>query len=166
MGLTPPDFTRGDIIAGPVRIIDGDTVEIAGRRILFYGIDAPEIDQSCRIYGLEWPCGERARIWLQRLVMSGPVHCLPVDDAPADDRAGDVKAMCFNRNNLNLNAAMVGDGLATYNAVDGDRFERAAYTARVNRKGMWAGRFVDPAEWRRGARLGRIIDRRRRRLEP
>ena len=33
---------------GPaVRVIDGDTVEIAGQRLQIYGIDAPELGQVC-----------------------------------------------------------------------------------------------------------------------
>ncbi|MEM9710428.1 MAG: thermonuclease family protein [Pseudomonadota bacterium] len=32
---------------GQVRVIDGDTVEIAGTRVRLFGIDAHELDQSC-----------------------------------------------------------------------------------------------------------------------
>ena len=33
-------------VTGPVRVIDGDTIHIAGERIRLHGIDAPEKDQS------------------------------------------------------------------------------------------------------------------------
>ena len=32
-----------DNIAGKVRVIDGDTIDIDGKRIRFHGIDAPEM---------------------------------------------------------------------------------------------------------------------------
>ena len=34
-------------IAGPARVIDGDTIDIAGERIRLHGIDAPESGQTC-----------------------------------------------------------------------------------------------------------------------
>ena len=32
---------------GPARVIDGDTIVIAGERIRLHGIDAPEMKQTC-----------------------------------------------------------------------------------------------------------------------
>ncbi len=43
-------------ITGKPRIIDGDTIEIAGQRIRLHGIDAPEAGQSCRADGARWAC--------------------------------------------------------------------------------------------------------------
>ncbi|MEE8445227.1 MAG: hypothetical protein V3S44_07735 [Alphaproteobacteria bacterium] len=34
---------------GPARVIDGDTIVIAGERIRLHGIDAPERDQVCHL---------------------------------------------------------------------------------------------------------------------
>ena len=42
-----PVVTLADV-AGPTRVIDGDTIEVAGERIRLHGIDAPESGQSCR----------------------------------------------------------------------------------------------------------------------
>ncbi len=38
-------------VTDPVRVIDGDTIEVAGKRIRFHGIDAPESGQRCRRLG-------------------------------------------------------------------------------------------------------------------
>ncbi len=166
MGLSPPDFTRDDIISGSAIIVDGDTVEIGGIRIEFFGIDAPEIDQSCRIFGLDWPCGERARVLLVRLVGKGQIRCLPRGNSATGSGAGPLKAMCFNEGTLNLNAALIGEGMAVANLNDGDWFAVANTTARVNRKGFWAGEFISPADWRLGRRLVPLGSRSRKALIP
>ncbi len=47
-------------VAGPVRVIDGDTIEVAGARIRLHGIDAPESGQRCRRQGVAWLCRAEA----------------------------------------------------------------------------------------------------------
>lgn len=32
-----------DVLTGPARVIDGDTVDVRGQRIRLHGIDAPEV---------------------------------------------------------------------------------------------------------------------------
>ena len=48
------------VVEGPARIIDGDTIDIAGERIRLHGIDAPESRQTCIADGVIWPCGKSA----------------------------------------------------------------------------------------------------------
>ena len=51
----------GDGIVGRARVIDGDTIEIAGARYRLFGIDAPETRQTCLdADGRPWRCGLRA----------------------------------------------------------------------------------------------------------
>ncbi len=45
-------------ITGQARVIDGDTLDIAGQRLRIGGIDAPERAETCiDAQGREWPCG-------------------------------------------------------------------------------------------------------------
>ena len=53
---------------GPARVIDGDTLDIAGERIRLHGIDAPEKDQTCSIDGQKWACGVAAWGYLVQLL--------------------------------------------------------------------------------------------------
>ena len=64
--LTLPSLVVADITGIP-RVIDGDTLEIAGERIRLHGIDAPELKQTCAdAGGKEWRCGQDATFlpWL------------------------------------------------------------------------------------------------------
>ena len=45
-----PTIALADI-SGPARVIDGDSIEIAGERIRIHGIDAPERSQTCLLQG-------------------------------------------------------------------------------------------------------------------
>lgn len=48
-------------LTGRAAVIDGDTIEIAGKRIRMVGIDAPESGQSCADEaGNPWRCGTLA----------------------------------------------------------------------------------------------------------
>ena len=165
MGLSPPDFTRPDLLTGIPEIIDGDTLTVGKVKIFLYGIDAPELDQQCRIYRRDWPCGERARVWLARYIAGKPVRCLP-QAAPVDDRGPGVKAICFNFRTLNMNATMVGEGMAVPNLADTDRYKVASSSARIYLRGFWAGQVIEPLKWRGGKRFAPVRSLRRKRLRP
>ena len=58
-------------ITGPARVIDGDTLDIAGERIRLHGIDAPESRQTCIADGATWPCGQSATDALTEFIGGG-----------------------------------------------------------------------------------------------
>ncbi len=60
-----PNLALADI-AGPARVIDGDTIEIASQRIRLHGIDAPEGRQTCRRDAVTWLCGAESARALRR----------------------------------------------------------------------------------------------------
>ena len=47
-------------VVGKARVIDGSTLEVGGRTVRLYGIDAPSEAQSCTQDGKTWPCGREA----------------------------------------------------------------------------------------------------------
>ena len=69
----------GDAVAGPARVIDGDTLSIGDVRIRLEGIDAPEAGQTCKSRsGVSWPCGSAATAALERLIAGWPVRCVGI----------------------------------------------------------------------------------------
>ena len=119
---------------------DGDSLVQDGRRLRLLGIDAPELAQTCRLDGTEWPCGKEARKALSALVSGRDVLCRGAEL----DKYGRLLVRC-HRGDEDLNAAMVRSGLAlAYGA-----YEREEEGARAQRLGLWAGDFALPSEWRR-----------------
>ncbi len=66
-------------ITGKARVIDGDTIEVAGQRIRLHGIDAPESRQLCRRDGERWQCGKDATSALKAFLGGRPVSCDELD---------------------------------------------------------------------------------------
>ncbi len=90
IGLLWPVVVLADITGKP-RIIDGDTLEIAGERIRLHGIDAPESGQTCVADGKRWHCGVEASSALAFKIARGWVTCQGEDR----DRYGRVIAVCY-----------------------------------------------------------------------
>ncbi|MXY32878.1 MAG: thermonuclease family protein [Boseongicola sp. SB0664_bin_43] len=145
---TSPAALAQDLVSGPARVIDGDTVEVQGVRIRMHGIDAPESEQECLdAAGKAYSCGQVATNALASMVGRGSVGCRVRDT----DRYGRLIAVCY-RHGVDLNAWMVRDGHAlAYRRYSGD-YVPHEIAARARRAGVWQGRFVAPWDWRRGVR--------------
>jgi len=126
-------------IVGEARVIDGDSLVVAGVEIRLYGIDAPEYRQYCFRRGRPWACGIDAARVLRTLIANRPVACRSHEV----DRYGRTVASCSVAGN-DLGTAMVAGGHAVaYGAYANE--ERAARNAG---RGVWSSRFEPPAAWR------------------
>ena len=150
LNLAPAPLSAADVLSGTARVIDGDTVEIRGRRVRLHGIDAPESGEGCRdasrrIHG----CGKAATRALAS-VAQGVVLACEIRDR---DRYGRLVAVC-RRGSADLNGWMVRQGHAlAYRSFSRD-YVPEEKEARRQRAGIWQGRFDAPWDWRRAqARL-------------
>lgn len=77
-------------LTGHARVVDGDTLEIAGQKVRLLGLDAPEGKHVCQLDGEPWRCGNAATAALQDLVVGHAVRC----EVRGRDRYGRSLAVC------------------------------------------------------------------------
>lgn len=139
---------RADIaadIAGAARVIDGDTLEVAGQVVRLDGIDAPESGQRCRDgAGRDWPCGRDAARALAGWAAGG-VRCA----GSARDDYGRLIAVCAGAGG-EINARLVRDGWALAFRRYSLRYVAEEDAARSAGAGIWAGSFTAPWDFRAG----------------
>jgi len=133
-------------IAGQASVIDGDTIEIHGERIRLVSIDAPESRQPCfDRQGRAWRCGQQAALALSDFIARRPVTC----QSQGKDRYRRILGDCAVAN-VSLSGWMIENGWAVPYYDRDDRHEAGADRAKVARRGIWAGTFEPPKDWRRG----------------
>lgn len=134
-----------DEIRGAARPIDGDSLTVGREEVRLKGIDAPEGRQSCTRDGASWDCGNASRDELRRLIGKDVVVCRTVER----DKHGRALGYC-SAGGRDLNAGMVSSGLAV--AYGG--YLREQGEAKARRRGLWAGEFEQPRDWRHERGIG------------
>ena len=142
-GMETKEIGRG----ANLRAIDGDTLRASsGEEYRIFAIDAPELHQTCTdANGKEWDCGRAAKTELAKLIKGGDVSCIE----RATDKYGRNIAQCNAKGVPDVGEAMVREGYA----IDLGRQTNYTYAgaeseARAAGKGIWAGSFQRPGEWR------------------
>lgn len=132
-------------VRGAAKPIDGDSLFVGRDEVRLKGIDAPEGRQTCTREGAPWDCGNAARDALRRLIGNDAVSCRVAER----DKHGRLLAYC-TAGGRDLNSGMVSSGFAV--AYGG--FEREQGEARRGRRGVWAGEFENPRDWRHERGIG------------
>lgn len=138
-------------IRGAVGVVDGRTLLVAGQTVRLHGIDAPDLAQTCDWGGRRVPCGTLAKTALMDLTAGvAEVVCRQ----RGEGENGAVVAVC-SAEGFDLGGNMVHTGWALAGPGAPSRYREIEAKARAAERGLWRGRFVAPAEWRRGRRLSR-----------
>jgi endonuclease YncB( thermonuclease family) len=127
-------------LTGVAQAIDGDSLRLGTEELRLKGLDAPEFTQVCTVSGKEFPCGRESRAALRKLLSSGLVTCI----GEGVDRYGRLLSYCRVRG-IDINAAMVRDG----NAIAFGEYHREEAEAKAAFRGLWAGTFERPQDYRR-----------------
>ncbi len=136
-------------LLGRASVIDGDTIDIHGARIRLSGIDAPESSQTCEASGKTYRCGQRASMALSDFLEARTVEC----SQSGTDRWHRILAKC-RVGGADIGEWMVSEGWAIAYRKYSLEYVSAEETARIAKRGIWAGTFIPPEEWRKGNRKG------------
>ena len=132
-----------ETLSGQARVLDGDTLAVAGQRVRLNGIDAPETRQACTRDGRRWPCGKAATQAMRRLIGGSKVTC----DISGRDKYRRAIGACFAAGR-DLQQQLVRQGLALAYRKYSSRYVPDEEAARAERVGLWSGEFTAPWRWR------------------
>ena len=62
------------VLAGMAAVVDGDTLHVGGQRVRLFGIDAPELSQTCDAGNSKVACGQLAARWLRSRVQGRTIR--------------------------------------------------------------------------------------------
>ena len=132
----PPSDPLPDVIPGAALVLDGDTLQVRGKTIHLFGIDAPALSSVA---------GWKARAYLEALIGGRPVRCAPITRG----RQKDLVARCQVNGHpvygtIHLAHIMVFDGYAVedrhtsrQNPALARLYRDAEATARRLKSGLW-----------------------------
>lgn len=144
--LAQPALAVDGAFSGAARVVDGDTIEVAGVMVRLYGIDAPEKAQTCAGPQGEWACGAWAGRQLSAAIAGQGVTCHPQDR----DRYGRTVAICL-AGGADLGALQVEAGAAEAYRRYSTRHVAAEGAARARGLGIWGGAMQHPEAFRAAA---------------
>jgi endonuclease YncB( thermonuclease family) len=128
---------------GKAHVSDGDTLVLGSERIRIFGIDAPELGQSCTAKGKAWACGRWSAQVLRDMLLKGDVRCRAIDQ----DRYGRTVATCQVAD-TDLGAAVVQAGAAIAYRRYSTAYVTQEAKAKAARRGIWSGTMMQPEEFR------------------
>lgn len=131
------------LVMGIPRVLDGDTLDVAGRQIHLYGIDAPELRQTCAFSGRSWACGQRAAQALAEYLGRGRVTCRKKVES-----LGQWSAVCYKSSIDDIAAHQMKHGWAVAAVQESDDYVSLGQVAQAQLKGIWSSVFALPWTYR------------------
>ncbi len=139
------------IMVGKAEAIDGDSIRFNGVNMRLLDIDAPELDQVCYLPGgIPWGCGVAAKVRLEQLIGGKPIRCW----GHGTDRYGRNLVACGSLDGQTLiGYDMIRAGMAVaFRPAKSPAAYKFEQEARDAKRGMWSGKFLTPAEFRKAKR--------------
>jgi endonuclease YncB( thermonuclease family) len=149
----PNATSKADLrLIGRAYVVDGDTIDINGIRIRLNGIDAPERKQTCVVNYFDRydskaspaECGQLAKIALHDFLGTRVVSC----EETGTDHYRRLLATC-RVDGTDLGEWMVSQGWAIAYRKYSVAYVQAEEKAHAEKRGIWAGTFLSPEQWRR-----------------
>ena len=131
-------------VEGEASAMSGDTVIVEGSTIRLYGIDAPELGQTCHSRsGQPYDCGAMARNFLEQALAGRTINCTIFSQAVDGIQVGRCAA-----GSTDIGLYMVGHGWAFAARGLSNRYGGTEARAQARGAGVWSGRSVQPWVWR------------------
>lgn len=147
----PGVVSSASALSGPVRVVDGDTIDVGGTRVRLHGIDAPEADQTCTTeQGQVWACGAWVTDQVTTLFSGRQAHC----EAVTTDRYNRIVARCTVKGE-DIGHTLVSEGLAFAYRKYAQDYVFAEKSAAVRDVGLHASRVQNPSQFRKTRAVGR-----------
>ena len=128
-----PAFSGGVEISGAVQVIDGDSVQVDGRRLHLYGITAPTLDNECRVAGKIIACGRVSRSALLDLTAGATVDCNLIGDGGD----GPEPAAICRAGGYDLLEGMTYTGWARADPTVTEAYLRFETDTKGHHRGLW-----------------------------
>lgn len=139
-------------IAGVVRVIDADTLDVGENRIRLHAIDAPEQDQNCTTeHGVSFACGA----WATDQVAARFAGHRAICSATNIDKYGRTVATC-DVSGVDMGREIVSLGWAFAYRRYGMDYDRDEVAANAANRGLHGFRVQSPAQFRKTRTKGRI----------
>ena len=133
---------------GPVRVVDGDTLDVGAVRVRLHGIDAPELGQICtNPDGATWDCGTWVADQVRARIATREARCETVDT----DRYGRTVATCRVAGQ-DVGRMLVTDGLALAYRKYSMAYDLDEKSAVVAGRGLHGHLMARPEDHRRAVR--------------
>ena len=132
--------------ADSLRIVDGDTIVLNGKKIRFSGIDSPELKQTCMNGEEKVFCGKSAKMILVKKIGNETPKCI----SEGKDAYKRILAECFVKGE-SLSAFLVRSGYAFAYRKYSKKFTEDEEFAKKNRLGLWSMEFQYPWDFRKGS---------------
>jgi endonuclease YncB( thermonuclease family) len=143
--VAPARAEMANELTGRAVVVDGDTLEIEGKTVNLFGIDAPEFVQFCEMDQFALPCGQRVATFLAVHIGDRVVHCSRHESSQING----LFAVC-KVGDEDLAQWLVSNGHALAYRKYSDDYVSAEREARERRSNLWRWprSFVPPWQWR------------------
>ena len=137
-------LTFNQVKSQELKVVDGDTIHLNGKKTRFTGIDSPELNQICIKNGFKNYCGETSKQILINKIGNNIIHCI----GEGKDQYKRILAECFI-NNESISSYLVRSGYAFAYRRYSKKFIVDEDYAKANQLGMWSMRFDYPWDYRK-----------------
>ncbi len=151
-----------------IKVSDGDSFTLSnGTIIRLYGIDAPELNQTCTmsvkidneisepiIRYKNIKCGENAKNKLSEMILNNEISCTIIGKDAYDRLVANCTLQKYNSNTksyetININKEMVSTGNAVAFQQITDEYLEDENEAKLENRGIWATTFDPPYIYRK-----------------